>query len=91
MADSAVYKGGRGNIGGDHVELNLDTLDDTTESYARVIKAYNEGRISENKGRALTYMFSGYLNYWKMKKDLQIEARLDEIEDLLKERKHSGV
>lgn len=82
MADTDLqtYHGGRGKKA-TFEALDLDTLEDSRKSFARVIKAYGAGEISENMGRALTYMLSNYLNYWKLEKDLEIEERLDRIEE----------
>ena len=84
------YHGGRGKKS-TFTKLNLDSLSDTRISYADIIKAYASGEISENMGRALTYMLSQYLNYWRLEKDLEIEKRIQEIEKMLQEKAVAGV
>ncbi len=64
--------------------MKLDTLPETRRSYADVITAYATGKISENMGRALTYMLSQYLNYYRLEKDLEIEKRILELEEVVK-------
>ena len=45
------------------------------------------GTVDIEKGRALGYLFSGMLGYWKLEADLQIEARLEQIEQQLEKQK----
>jgi hypothetical protein len=61
--------------------LNLETLEDSRESFAFIINKYAAGEISEKQGRAFTYMLANYLKYWQVIKDVQIEERLDLIEE----------
>lgn len=70
--------------------LQLTTLDDTRESYERIIQAYAEGLIPESNLRALVYALSGYLSYWKLLKEVELEKRLDEIEVLLNEKRQTS-
>ena len=74
-----TYKGGRGKKP-TFSDFRLDTLDETRETFASIIKAYGSGEISESMGRALTYMLSNYLNYWKLIEDVEIAKKLEEIE-----------
>ena len=82
---TTTYPGGRG-CKATFTDLNLDTVEDTRASYAALIKAYAAGETSENQARALAYLFAGYLQYWRTVKDLDIEQRLDAIEESLKGR-----
>lgn len=63
--------------------LHLDTLEHCRESMARVIDEYAAGRVSENQARALCYMLSQLLAYWKVEMDYQIEQRIAAIEQAL--------
>ena len=78
-----TYTGGRGNKA-TFTGLKLDTLEECRESYTRVLHAYAAGEISENMARALSYLFTGLLNYWKLEKDIEIEKRIAAIEETLK-------
>ena len=78
-----TYKGGRGHKA-TFTGLKLDTLEECRESYTRVLHAYAAGEISENMARALSYLFTGLLNYWKLEKDIEIEKRIDAIEATIK-------
>jgi len=81
------YKGGRGQKA-TFDSFKLDTLENTRKTFAKIIEEYGTGGISENMGRALTYMLAQYLNYWKLEKELDIEERLEAVEELYeKERK----
>ncbi len=61
-------------------DLQFDTLENTRKSYARILEAYARSEISERNLRAFTYALSGYLSYWKLEKDIDIERRIEEIE-----------
>jgi len=78
-----TYKGGRGNKATFNGTLRLNNLENTRKSYARIIKCYAKGDMSENMGRALSYMLTGYLSYFKLIKDLQIEDRIEKLENTL--------
>lgn len=68
-------------------DLKLSTLEETRESYERIIQAFAESMISENNLRALVYALSGYLNYWRLQKDMEIEKRIEAIEEALNDGK----
>ena len=68
-------------------EIDLSTPDATRETFACVITEYAEGRISENQARTLSYLLSNYLPYWKFLKDIEIEERLEAIEQALEARR----
>lgn len=69
------------------MQLRLNNLVNTRKSYARIIRALMAGTVDIEKGRALGYLFSGMLGYWKLEADLQIEARLEQIEQQLEKQK----
>jgi hypothetical protein len=67
--------------------VNLETLDDTMEFYRQVIQGFTEGHaVSENDLRALVYALRGYLDFLKHKSDLDLENRVEELENLLRSR-----
>ena len=79
-----TFKGGRGNKA-TFTEIDLSTLPRSRETYARIIEAYAAGEVSENQARALSYLLTGFLAYWKLEIDVQFEARLEEIERRLEQ------
>ncbi len=64
----------------------LNTLEGTREFYQEVIELFATAGISENNLRALCYALSGYLQYWRLIKDVEIEERIDAIEERLNEK-----
>ena len=85
MSEIKPFPGGRGKTPTFHA-LELDTLQDSRRSYARLIEAYATGQTSESQTRTIAYLLGGYLQYLKMEADLRIEERLTAIEDELLER-----
>jgi hypothetical protein len=67
-------------------ELRLNTLENTRKSFARVIREFHAGRMEAGHARTLTYMLSHFLGYWKLEKEMQIEQRLEAVEQVLQER-----
>lgn len=67
-------------------QIRLNTLENTRKSYARILRAYNKDELSENKFRNLCYGLSGYLSYFKLIKDLDIEKDIKEIKETLARR-----
>lgn len=69
-----------------NVKKRVLTLDGAKEFYAEVLEAYAENVINESNLRALVYTMSNYLPYLKFEADLNIEKRLDRIEEKLEGR-----
>lgn len=67
--------------------LQFDSLENTRQSYAEILEAYARNEISERNLRAFTYALSGYLNYWKLEKDIEIEERIEELEKTMGKKK----
>lgn len=63
--------------------VTLNNLPNTRRSFARVIREYVDGKIDEGEARTLGYLFSKFLEYWKVEKDLELEQRLEELENKL--------
>jgi hypothetical protein len=63
----------------------LNTLEGTREFFQEVIEIYTQAGISENNLRAMCYALKGYLGYWTLIKNVEIEERLDAIEERLDE------
>ena len=68
-------------------QLRLNTLENSRKSFARIIRMYSRGEIGRILFRDLAYGFTGFLSYWRLEKDTEIEARLEAIEAAL-ERQH---
>ncbi len=64
-------------------QLRLNTLVNSRKSLTRIIRLFNAGNIAEAKFRALIYGFANLLQYWKVEKDLEIEKRIEAIEDIV--------
>lgn len=62
--------------------LQLTTFEGTRDFYASIIEAFNNAEISENNLRAFVYALKGYLDYWKLTKDLELEKRLEALEEM---------
>ena len=60
--------------------LQIDTLEGTMEFFAEVIQTYVEAGISERNLRALVYALNNYQGYWKLRKDMELEKRLEALE-----------
>lgn len=60
--------------------VRLNTLTNSRHSFARVIREYVAGKLEESEARTLAYLFSRYLEYWKVEQGLELERRLDELE-----------
>ena len=78
-------QGDRG-VNSAEVEFSLATLEDSRKTFSGIIEAYAAGGISENKARCLGYLFSNFLPFWKLEKDIDIEKDLEEIKAILRER-----
>jgi len=61
------------------------TLEKTRKSFTKMMREY-EAQIEEpdhTKFRNMVYAYSTLLNFWKLEKDIELEKRLDEIEERL--------
>ena len=71
-------------------QLRLNTLENCRKSYNRIIRDYLAGGMDTETGRAVAYMLNGLLQYWRLEKDIEIERRLEAIEQRLHEQKEAG-
>ena len=74
-----TYVGGRGNNSKPPV-LKLQTLSQARETYASVIEQYATGEMSENQARALGYLLSGILAYYREERNQDLEERIVALE-----------
>jgi len=65
-------------------KLWLNTLENTRKTFARVIRAYARGNMTERNYRSLVYGLSQYVNVWKVQIDYEefreLEERIRELE-----------
>ena len=80
MSEKALttYPGGRGKTS-TFTGLQLDTLENSRKTFARVIEGYATGEVSESQSRTLAYLLGGLLSYWKVELDLRVQEDIDEI------------
>jgi hypothetical protein len=63
--------------------MRLNTIENSRRTLASIIREFHKGKIDETTFRALVYGMSKLLEYFRIEKELQIEERLDAIEDRL--------
>ena len=64
-------------------QLRLNTLQNTKRSYCRLLRAFIADDIDAAKARTAAYLLNGILQYWRLESDLQIEERIERIEQAL--------
>ena len=64
--------------------LTLNTLTMTRKSFSRIVRAFNRGEISEEKARALGYLFSTLCSLFKAEQADRLEERITALELSLK-------
>jgi hypothetical protein len=69
------------------MRMNLSTLEDTRRTFSRVIRRYNSGKLTAEEAKTFAYLFSQLLAYWRTENELRLEARLDELEADLNQRR----
>ena len=77
-------QGGGGSVSTTPI-IQLDTLENSRKTFARIIEHYAAGEISENQSRAFCYMLGGFLSYWKLEADLSIQQDIEQIKAQLAE------
>lgn len=87
-ATEIIKTKGRGKAGGSEASISMDlsSPDSSRETFAEAITLYTTGKISENQARTIAYLMQHYLSYWRFIKDLDIEQRLEAIEESLRGR-----
>jgi len=64
--------------------LALNTLENARKSYARLIRGYMAGKIPEPIFKAVCYGLSGFLGYWREEKSIELERRIEMIEQSIR-------
>ena len=64
--------------------LRLNTPVNARKTLSRLIRLVDSGEIQDGRFRTLVYGMAKLLEYFRFEKDLEIEARLTEIERRLK-------
>ena len=67
------------------MKLQLNTVKNTRNSMARVMREYTRGQIEHVTFRNLVYMFSQLIAIHRLEKDIDIEKRLLELEQKINE------
>ena len=67
------------------MQLRLNTLPNVIRTYNRVIRLYMADELETSKARTLGYLLAGRVNAERVQKELQIEERLQAIEERLDE------
>lgn len=70
--------------------LRLNTHQNARKSMARLIRLYDKDEISDTKFRNLCYALSRLLEYFRFEKDLEVEERLDKLEQYVEKAKKCG-
>ena len=63
--------------------LPMNGHDAARRTLARLIRAFHQDELDEKKFRALVYGFGTLLSYFKHSADLEIESRLEALEEQL--------
>ncbi len=61
--------------------LKLGSVADCRATLARFVRLYDGGEVSEAHFRTVTYGLNSILGFLKTEKDLEIESRLDRLEE----------
>ena len=66
-------------------DLRLGNVKGCRNTQARILREFAKGHISEGFFKALTYGVQSQIGWFKLEKELEIEARLDALEERLQE------
>jgi hypothetical protein len=66
-------------------QLRLNSLENSRRTYARLLRAYFNGEIEQQKFRDLVYGFSTFIGMWKLQQAEELAERIDRIEEALQE------
>ena len=67
------------------VRLTLNTLENSRRTLGRILREFHNGKMEERKFRAIMYGLGKFLEYWKLEKELDLEKRIQAIEEALDE------
>ena len=67
--------------GGLNIQLRLNSLENSRKSFARLIRMYLADEMDRVMFRDLVFAMGGYLGYWKVEMETDIEERLTALED----------
>ena len=68
-------------------KMPLNTLEHSRQQLTKLIRLRRNQEMETSLFRDLTYSFSVLLQYWKLEKDIEIEKRLEAIENSLELKK----
>lgn len=64
--------------------LRLRSVQSTRQTFARVLREYGRGTISEPIYKSIVYGLSQYQSYLRLEADMELEKRLEAIEEHLR-------
>jgi len=64
-----------------NIQLRLNTLENSRRSFARIIRMYLSDELGRVRFRDLVFALGGYLGYWKVEMETDIEDRLTALEE----------
>lgn len=62
---------------------SLRTYSEARKQLTRLIRSFHKGEIEQGDFRALVYAFSALLHYFKFEKDIELEQRIERLEQAL--------
>ena len=64
--------------------LPMKTHGQTRNTLSRLIRAYHRNEIEDSKFRGIVHALNVLLGYWKLEKEMDIETRIEALEDLVR-------
>jgi hypothetical protein len=69
--------------------MNLSSVEQTRQTFARVIRRFNSGHMEADRAKTFAYLFSQLLAYWRVETEKAIEERLDRLEEQIERREET--
>ena len=58
----------------------LNSVTNARKTYARLVRAYLDGRMDDRSARTVAFMLNGLIASFRLEKDIAIEQRLEDLE-----------
>lgn len=62
------------------VSCRLNSVTNARKTYARLVRAYLDGRMDDRSARTVAFMLNGLIASFRLEKDIAIEQRLEDLE-----------
>jgi hypothetical protein len=62
------------------VSCRLNSVTNARKTYARLVRAYLDGRMDDRCARTVVFMLNGLIASFRLEKDIAIEQRLEDLE-----------